>query len=361
MHPLPRGARLFVAFVVMAAVPLPVAAVIAGRDRIDPMTFASLALLLVLTDSLGLRGSRDSATIALGSVTSMAALPLLGPWGAVLLGATSLLVFDREPIVKRIFNTAQTTIAFAASGLTFWLLGGTEIQENSFPCLIGPFVAALAVHCIVNGLLVAAVVHLHQRVAHAGRPPGNDGELGRRLCRVRRLRPSAGGALGPGRGGRRPGCRRPRAAAALRRPLGVRPVRRAAARVRPHGAGADGRGRDQGPLHPRPQRTRLGRVGADRPGDRDARGPRRLAALRRHAARRRQARRADPGAAEDRTAHGGGVRGHPAAPRRGASRSSARSSSSTRRSPGSCTTTSGSTVGATRWGWPGRRSRSSPG
>ncbi len=128
------------------------------------MTFASLALLLVLTDSIGLRGSRDSATIALGSVTSMAALPLLGPWGAMLLGATSLLVFDREPIVKRIFNTAQTTIAFAASGLTFWLLGGAEIQENSFPRLIGPFVAALAVHCIVNGLLVAAVVHLHQRV-----------------------------------------------------------------------------------------------------------------------------------------------------------------------------------------------------
>ena len=43
-------------------------------------------------------------------------------------------------------------------------------------------------------------------------------------------------------------------------------------------------------------------VGADRPRDRHARGPRQLVALRRHAARRRQARRADARAAEDRAA-----------------------------------------------------------
>ena len=165
MGPLPIKARLYVAAVVLIAAPIPVLAFAQGYRDFDVVKLVSLGLLLILCDSIGSRGSRDSATIALGSVVAMAALPLVGAWGAIVLACTSAFVYDKEPMVKRVFNTAQMILAFSASALTFTLVGGREIDSNSFPYLIVPFVAALAVHCVVNGALVALVVHFHQGVS----------------------------------------------------------------------------------------------------------------------------------------------------------------------------------------------------
>jgi hypothetical protein len=94
----------------------------------------------------------------------MEALPLVGAWGAILLAAASLLDFDRQPLVKRVFNSASMILATAASALTFNAMGGTEIEKGSFPFLLLPFVTALAVNCVVSGVLVAGVVRLHQDI-----------------------------------------------------------------------------------------------------------------------------------------------------------------------------------------------------
>jgi len=161
MGPLPRRARLFVAAVALAAVPIPVIAVRQGWGDFDLVKLISLALLFVLTDSIGTRGSRDSATIALGSVAAMAALPLVGAWGAIVLACASVFVLDHEPWFKRVFNTGQMVLASSAAALTFTLLNGHQIQSDSFPYLFLPFVAALAAYCVVNGTLVAVIVHLH--------------------------------------------------------------------------------------------------------------------------------------------------------------------------------------------------------
>jgi hypothetical protein len=150
--------------VTAAAAPLPVIAFIVGHDAFDPVNFLALGILLVVTDSIGSRGSRDLATIALSSVVSSAALPLVGGWGAVVLAATTALAYDGSPPVKRVFNTAQMILAATTSAVVFSALGGEAIHQGSFPSLLVPFVAALVAHCIVNGLLVAAIVHLHQGV-----------------------------------------------------------------------------------------------------------------------------------------------------------------------------------------------------
>jgi hypothetical protein len=165
MSPLPLKARLFIVVVALAAVPLPLLAATVGYDSFSNVDLLGLALLLVISDSIGSRGSRDAASIALGSVAAMAALPLLGGWGAVVLAFASAFVNDSPSVAKRIFNTSQLILAAAASALTFTLLGGAEISPNSFPFLIWPFIAALTVHCLVNGLLVATIVHLAQGVS----------------------------------------------------------------------------------------------------------------------------------------------------------------------------------------------------
>lgn len=164
MGPLSVKARLYVAAVSLIAAPLPLIAFIQGRDHFDPVKLISLALLLILTDSVRSRGSRDTMTIALGSVAAMAALPLVGAWGAILLACSTAFVYNQQPLIKRVFNTAQIILAFSASALTFTLLGGREIMAGSFPGLLFPLGCALAVHCLVNGALVALIVHFHQGV-----------------------------------------------------------------------------------------------------------------------------------------------------------------------------------------------------
>jgi hypothetical protein len=165
MGPLPRRAGLFVAAVGTAALLTAAFAFSRGVHNFDPVTCASLGVLLIFTNTIGTRDSQDSMTIALTSVIALATLPLVGPWASIVLGGTSAFVIHREPMVKRIFNASQLILASAAAAAVFTALDGTEIHRESFPYLIVPFVAALVVHCWVNGLLVATIVHLHERVS----------------------------------------------------------------------------------------------------------------------------------------------------------------------------------------------------
>jgi hypothetical protein len=161
--PLPRQARLFVAIVCLAAVPLPIIAFLQGHREFDWLNLASLSLLMIATDAFGARG-RDRVSIVLSSVVASAALPLVGGWGAIALAAMTVFAPDDQPLVKRLFNTAQMTLAASGGALVYTLLHGTPIQPGSFPRLLVPFVAYLVVHCAVNGLLVATIVHLDQGV-----------------------------------------------------------------------------------------------------------------------------------------------------------------------------------------------------
>lgn len=164
MGPLPPSARLYVVAVCLLSLPLALMSALIGARQVDVIDFVGLSLLLLVTEMIGSRGPRDMATIALGSVVTAAALPLVGGWGAILLAATTIFAYDGQPLVKRVFNTAQTTVSASASALTFVLLNGREIGPDCFPYLLIPFVAALLVQCVVNGMLVATIVHLAQTV-----------------------------------------------------------------------------------------------------------------------------------------------------------------------------------------------------
>jgi HD-GYP domain-containing protein (c-di-GMP phosphodiesterase class II) len=165
MPTLPTKARVFLAVVIGVSVPLVWGAVWFGASTFNWLDLAMLALLYIVSDSIGAKGSRDSMTIALGSISALASLPLLGSYGTVILACSTVLVFDSEPWIKRVFNTSQLVIAATAAAAVYQLFGGETISADSFPGLFLPFCLALAVHCIVNGLLVAMIVHLAQGVS----------------------------------------------------------------------------------------------------------------------------------------------------------------------------------------------------
>ncbi len=256
------------------------------------------------------------------------------------------------------------TLSAGIAGFVFFelfdpALGQFGLVANDFPQVLVAALAADVAHCVVQRRAGGRCGGADPAGVSGHRFPEHHGAVGAPVPRLRLVRHLARRALvgGGGRAGGGP----PAAPAACGRPVGLRPVRRGTARLRQHRARTDGRGGDQGLLHPRPQRAGVDRVGAHCPRHRHARGPGRLAAVRGHAARHRQARRPDPTAAEVGWPDRGGVRGDPAAPGAGRRDRVARSASSTRRTTASCTTTSASTAAATPRAWSGTRSPSSPG
>ena len=164
MQELARGARAYIVAVVTAAIVCVLSAAFFVTAPVNWLQVGLLAALYVATESFILRGSRDTAAIALGSIVSMAALPLVGPRGAIVLAALAVFAAHGERFVKRVFNAAQITLSVSAAAVVYVLLDGTQIRANSFPWLLVPFTAALFTHCLVNGALVAFIVRLAEGV-----------------------------------------------------------------------------------------------------------------------------------------------------------------------------------------------------
>jgi len=167
MRALPLPARLYVASVLAAACVL-VCLAVRNLPSSQVTDVVVLGALYLISESLSSRGSRDLLTISLGSVVIMAAIPLVGVWGAVLVAWTS--AFAHEPqattLVKRAFNGAMLVVSAGAAGGAYHALGGgVGLEAGDFPDGLGPIVAADLVQCAVNGALVAIIVGLSSRVS----------------------------------------------------------------------------------------------------------------------------------------------------------------------------------------------------
>jgi HD domain len=91
------------------------------------------------------------------SAATLAAVVLLGPVGAAIVGATSLLSVRRGPYLRqRAFNGANYALSAYAAGAAYLALGGRTGPPGpgSFPAILWPFAVAAVVHVVINhGLL----------------------------------------------------------------------------------------------------------------------------------------------------------------------------------------------------------------
>src|ERR1700693_5653836 len=98
-----------------------------------------LAILFLVCDSTPTTlTSRQSAWSPSSSAT-LAAVVMLGPLGAALVGVTSLLSVRRGvTLAQRAFNAAMYTLSAFAAGLTYQALGGPVgvPDKLSFPAII---------------------------------------------------------------------------------------------------------------------------------------------------------------------------------------------------------------------------------
>lgn len=131
------------------------------------LAFLTLFALALLTEFLALRMSDRGSLTSLEFVPHLAAIKLIGPFGAVALTAISVITWERffsdKPTRKVIFNTAQFVISVAVAALVFLAFGGeSNLNAVGFPSSLPPFIAAAVAYFLTNSALVSVVISLSE-------------------------------------------------------------------------------------------------------------------------------------------------------------------------------------------------------
>ena len=160
MSRLSRAAWLYMAVVVTAAVLLLAHVVVQdlsqGLGYQETLMLLVLAVLFMICDSTPTTLTSRQSAWSPSSAATLAAVVLLGPGGAALVGATSLISLRRGGLRERAFNGAMYALSAFAAGEAYLALGGQigVPKPADFPGIILPFAAAAVVHVVVNhGLL----------------------------------------------------------------------------------------------------------------------------------------------------------------------------------------------------------------
>jgi HD domain-containing protein len=135
------------------------------------VTLVVLALLFLVCHSTPTLTSRQSAWSPSSSAT-LAAVVLLGPLGAMAVGAASLLSVRRGAgFAQRVFSASVYGLSGYCAGRAYLALGGSVglPRHAAFPAIIVPFAVAAVVHAFLNHGLLLGMLMLVPPV-EAGQP-----------------------------------------------------------------------------------------------------------------------------------------------------------------------------------------------
>lgn len=158
MRALPGSARVYIGITVIAAGAIVLTGPYTG---IDIRTLVLVAVLFVVAESISTIVVADvKAGISSSSAVALAAVVLLGPVGAAVVGFTSCLAIRRHDLVKRVFNGAQFALVAYAAGHVYLLLGGKVGQpgREDFPAILFPYTAAVLTYTTVNLALMGILM-----------------------------------------------------------------------------------------------------------------------------------------------------------------------------------------------------------
>lgn len=163
---MPRAAVAYIAVLALAAV----ASIGFGRPPglpvHDLVSVSLLALMLVMFDSTMVPYGSRGIGLSMSSPVALASYQIGGPWGAAVVGASAVFVLMPLPLVKRVFNASQAAVTGFCAGAVFLMLGGTPgtVEANDFPQVLLPVFASAVTYLVLNGLMVAGIVGLIERV-----------------------------------------------------------------------------------------------------------------------------------------------------------------------------------------------------
>jgi HD superfamily phosphohydrolase YqeK len=143
------------------------------------LTLVTLQVLFLVCDSGKTPLTSRQTKWSPSSSATLAAVVLLGPVPAALVGATALLSVQRRPrLAERLFNGAMYALAGLAAGGAYLACGGTLglPHPHNFRLILLAFAAAATVHVLVNHGLIWGVYRLN-RQSGMWRPDGLESSL----------------------------------------------------------------------------------------------------------------------------------------------------------------------------------------
>jgi putative nucleotidyltransferase with HDIG domain len=166
---LSHAAVIYIAAIAVVALSL---AVLGWRTH--PLDREILALVvLCVMGVLGSSSQERNVGARIGfsftSIVQLAAVAILGPLGAAIVGAvTQLMEFNKHPVRVRIFNASMTSAIGSVGGFGYLMAGGAtdvfEVHGASLLLLhVGlPLMFADVVICILNAAILSGIVRLTQ-------------------------------------------------------------------------------------------------------------------------------------------------------------------------------------------------------
>ena len=147
--------------------------------------YAVLALLFLICDSTPIPLAARQSAWSPSSAATLAAVVMLGPVGAAMVGAVAVLSIRRRvPVAERLFNGTMYAVAGYAAGMVYLGVGGHRDLAMSglfpapasgqkfslsmpvpglFAAVLVPFAAAAVVHVLVNHGLLWGMLRLDRR------------------------------------------------------------------------------------------------------------------------------------------------------------------------------------------------------
>ncbi len=166
MRGLPIAARVYAIGVIALAIGLIASSSLSGLDY---RALVVLAVLFFIAESAPAKLTLKRARVSMAFSASLAAVVLLGPAGAALVGTAALATRRRGlALIKRLFNGAQYAVSGYVAGTVFQMAGGHP-QHPAEPHwvnhVIGAFVAALITFVVVNLTLMGGILLISRQAA----------------------------------------------------------------------------------------------------------------------------------------------------------------------------------------------------
>ena len=135
----------------------------------DVVALVVLCVMGVLSSSSKESNVGGRIGLSFTSIILLAAVPIVGPFGAAAVGAvTYLLVVNTDRVQVRVFNSAMTSAYGAAGAFIYVLAGGASDVTDArgvWPLLLhvaAPLMLADVVICLLNALILSGIVRLSQ-------------------------------------------------------------------------------------------------------------------------------------------------------------------------------------------------------
>ena len=159
----------YVAAVVLGAVGL---AVLGWRmqplNRDDVVALVVLCVMGILSESVREDEVGRRTSLSFTSIVSLSSVALLGPFGAAIVGAATLLGINKDRLQVRVFNSAMNSAHSAIAGFVYLVIGGLQVVGSvsgaqDLLLRVGlPLMVADVALCLSNAFILAGIIRLTQ-------------------------------------------------------------------------------------------------------------------------------------------------------------------------------------------------------